>query len=144
MKRIPAVDTFGDLCERLMIIINRMAWLEQQKRDLYGSEPEVIAKLDLASRDACEGRSAIKNRINQVCEELARGQYQSIQESRSFRPPDDRFADVLERHCEEIAHYFVSEELSDALVEELLGEEDAHPARRADDSTPILGQQATD
>jgi hypothetical protein len=122
VKRIPAVDTAADLIERLIIILNRMAWLEQQKRDMNGEDGEAIAKLDLASRDCCEGRSQIKNRINAVMEEIARGQYESIRESRSFRPPDERFASVLEKHSEEIAHHFVSEELSEAMVAELLGE----------------------
>lgn len=122
MTRIPAVDTAADLLERLIIILNRMAWLEQQKRDLDGSDPVAIAKLDKASRDCCEGRSLIKNRINAVMEEIARAQYTSIQESRSFRPPDERFADVLDRHSAEIAHYFTSEEFSESIRAELLGD----------------------
>jgi hypothetical protein len=93
----------ADLIERLIIIDNRMAWLEQQKRDLSGSDPVAIAKLDQASRDCCE-------------------EYRALRESRSFRPPDDRFSDVLERHGEEIAHHFTSEELAEAIRAELLGE----------------------
>lgn len=118
--RIPAVDTAADLIERLIIIDNRMAWLEQQKRDLDGSDAVAIAKLDKASRDCCEGRSAIKNRINAVMEEIAEGQYRAIRESRSFRPPDERFAEVLDRHSAEIAHYFTSDEFGDSIAAELL------------------------
>ena len=135
--RIPAVDTAADLIERLIIIDNRMAWLEQQKRDLDGSEPETIAKLDKASRDCCEGRSAIKNRINEVMEEIARGQYASVRESRSFRPPDERFADVLDRHAEEIAHHFTSEEFAEGIRAELLGEVDAHAPLSANDTASV-------
>lgn len=100
-----------------------MAWLEQQKRDLSGSDPVAIAKLDQASRDCCEGRSATKNRINALFADIVNGEeYRALRESRSFRPPDDRFADVLERHGEEIAHHFTSEELAEAIRAELLGE----------------------
>ena len=120
--RIPAVDTAADLIERLAIILNRMAWLEEQKRNAAGLNPEAIAKLDRASRDCCEGRSAIKNRINAVMEEIAAGEYRSIRESRSFRPADERFAEVLDRHCAEIAHYFTSEEFSESIRAELLGD----------------------
>lgn len=136
MTRIPAVDTAADLIERLIIIDNRMAWLEQQKRDLDGSDPEAIAKLDKASRDCCEGRSLIKNRINAVMEEIARGQYTSVMESRSFRPPDELFAEVLDKHSQEIAHYFTSEEFAESIAAELLGEEDAHAPLSADDPAP--------
>ncbi len=122
MTRIPAVDTAADLIERLAIILNRMAWLEQQKRDLDGKDPIAIAKLDKASRDCCEGRSAIKNRINEVVEEIAAGDYKSIRESRSFRPPDERFSQVLDRHFAEIAHYFTSDEFAESIAAELLGE----------------------
>ena len=137
MLRIPAVDTAADLLERLIIILNRMAWLEQQKRDLNGSDPVAIAKLDQASRDCCEGRSAIKNRINAVMEEIARGDYSSIRESRSFRPPDERFAEVLDRHSAEIAHYFTSEEFSESIRSELLGEVDAHVSLGADNPASV-------
>lgn len=122
MTRIPAVDTAADLIERLIIILNRMSWLEQQKRD-GGLTPEQVVRIDTASRDCCEGRSQIKNRINAVMEEIARGEYKSIRESRSFRPPDERFSEVLDRHSEELAHYFTSEEFSEAIRAELLGED---------------------
>ena len=135
--RIPAVDTAADLIERLAIILNRMAWLEQQKRDLDGQDPDAIAKLDKASRDCCEGRSAIKNRINAVMEEIAKGAYKAIRESRSFRAPDERFSDVLDRHFAEIAHFFTSEEFAESITTELLGEVDAHAPLGADDPATV-------
>ena len=105
-----------------MIIINRMAHLEQMKRD-GGLTPEQVVKIDTASRDCCEGRSAIKNRINEVFEEIAEGQYKAIRESRSFRPPDTRFSEILEEHAAEIAHLFVSADLAEAMRCEFLGEQ---------------------
>jgi hypothetical protein len=130
MVRIPAVDTMADLIERLIIIDNRMAWLEQQKRDLNGKDPETIAKLDLASRDCCEGRSATKNRINQVFEEIANGEeYRAIRESRSFRPPFERFSEVLDKCSSDLSAYFVSDRFARSIRSELLGDPASQPAR---------------
>lgn len=125
MKRLPAVDSAADLIERLAIVLNRMAHLEQQKRD-GGLAPDQVVRIDSASRDCCEARSEIKNRINACFEEIARGEYKSIRESRSFRPPDERFSEVLDRHCAEIAHHFTSEEFAKSIAAELLGEVDGH------------------
>ena len=128
MLRIPAVDTAGDLIERLAIVVNRLAWLEQQKRDLNCSDPDAITLFDAASRDCCEARSQIKNRINSLMEEIARGEYRSLREARSFRPPDERFSEVLDRHCAEIARHFTSEEFAESIEAELLGPEDGEAA----------------
>ncbi len=142
--RIPAVDTAADLIERLIIILNRMAHLEQQKRDMDGADPVAIAKLDKASRDCCEGRSAIKNRINELFEEISAGNYASIRESRSFRPPDERFAQVLDRHSEEIAHHFTSEEFAESIRTELLGENDPETIARAYHRAAIRPEEFAD
>ncbi len=131
VKRLSAVDTAADLMERLIIIDNRQAWLEENKRNTPDLKPDQVMKFDRASRDCNEARSAIKNRINEVMEEIARGEYESIRESRSFSPPPERFADVLDRHCAEISRYFVSEAFGRGLRAELLGEDDAHAPARA-------------
>lgn len=132
--RIPAIDTAADLIERLIIINNRMAWLEQQKRDGASADPHALVKFDQASRDCCEARSAVKNRINILFEEIVSGEsYRAIRESRSFRPPPDRFADTLDHHCLEIAGYFTSRAFGESIRGELLGEQDAEAARRVDD-----------
>lgn len=135
MVRIPALDTMADLLERLIIVDNRMAWLEQQKRDLVEADAVTIAKLDRASRDCCEARSAIKNRINEAFEGIVQGdEYRSLRESRSFRPPDERFAETLDRHSREIAHLFTGSAFGARLRAELLGEDHSHTSPRVEDT----------
>lgn len=133
--RLSGVDSIADLMERLIIIDNRQAWFEEHKRN-GNLTIEQIARYDRLSRDCNEARSEIKNRINAGFEEIARGQYESIRESRSFRPPPERFAEVLERHCAEFSRYFVSEAFGRGIRAEL-GEVDAHAASGAHDPTTI-------
>lgn len=137
MVRIPAVDTAADLIERLIIIDNRQAWFEEHKRNAGDLTAEQIALYDRKSRDCNEARSEVKNRINEVFEEIAGGQYEAIRESRSFRPPPERFAEVLDRHSAELAHYFTSEEFSESIRAELLGEVHSHAPLGADDPPSV-------
>ena len=117
--RLPNVDTFGDLVDRLIVEVNKLATLENRKRVEQGhSEPdaELIAKLDNASRDCCEFRSILKTKINECLAEIvASGEYKVLREVRTFRPPSTRLADLLADACTDYADTFAN-----ALAEELL------------------------
>lgn len=117
--RIPNVDTFGDLVDRLIVEVNKLAFFENAKRKEHASfspDPEVISRLDDASRDCCELRSMLKSRINECLAEIVRsGEYRVMREVRTFRPPDARLSDVLADACRERSDAF-----SKALVTEIL------------------------
>ena len=117
--RLPNVDTFGDLVDRLIVEVNKLSVMENRKR-IEQAKPdrdaELIAKLDNASRDCCEFRSILKNKINECLSEIvASGEYKVLREVRTFRPPTTRLADLLADACRSYADTFAN-----ALAEELL------------------------
>lgn len=117
--RLPGIDTFGDLCDRLAVVVYTLAVMENRKRDEQAKPDknlDLIARLDNTSRDACELRSQIKNKINECLAEIvASGEYKVLKEARTFRPPATRLSDVLADACKEYADTF-----SKLLAEELL------------------------
>ena len=123
VKRLPSIDTAADLLERQIIIINRTAWFEQQKRE--ESEKPVpdlkrIADLDKMSRDCNEYRSALRNRINDLFFDIANGEgYYAVRENRTFTPPNDRFVDMIAIQAEEVSKLFWGKEVADSLEKEL-------------------------
>jgi hypothetical protein len=118
MKRIPGVDTLGDLIDRLIVEVNKLAYFENKKREEHAaSTPDVamIAKWDNLSRDCCEYRSLLKSRINEVLGEIvASGEYQTLREARTFRPPAGRLADAISGACSQ-----VSENIAKSIEEDL-------------------------
>lgn len=118
--RIPNVDTLADLIDRLIVEVNKLAYFENRKRDEHGkAEPDatLIAKWDNLSRDCCEYRSLLKSRINEVLSEIvASGEYRTLREVRTFRPPAGRLADLLALRCRE-----VSERLARSVEADLCG-----------------------
>ena len=119
MNRIPNVDTFGDLVDRLCVEINKLSIFENRKREEHAKaspDRDFIAALDNASRDCCELRSILKTRINECLTEIvASGEYRVLKEARTFRPPAPRLSEVLADACREYADTF-----STLLAEELL------------------------
>lgn len=120
--RIPNINTFADLLDRLIVEVNKLSALEHRKREEQGKpkpDAALIAKWDNLSRDCCELRSMIKSEINTLLAEIVSSQeYKTMREVRTFRPPATRLADVLARRCRE-----VSEQLAYVADMELLGEE---------------------
>lgn len=124
--RIPNVDTLADYIDRLVVEISKLAWFENRKREVQGWEspdPTLIADLDDKSRDCCELRSLLKNRINALFQEILAGQeYRVLREVRTFRPPKRTLADVMADRCHDIGNMFLRGEMAQALEQELLGE----------------------
>lgn len=118
--RIPNVDTLADLIDRLIVEVNKLAYFENRKREEHGkSEPDaaVIARWDNLSRDCCEYRSLLKSKINEVLGEIvASGEYKTLRELRTFRPPAGRLADLLAGRCHE-----VSVKIAESLEADLCG-----------------------
>lgn len=116
--RIPNVDTFADLVDRLIVEVNKLAYFENRKREEHAKpapDAVLIAKWDNLSRDCCEYRSLLKSRINEVLSEIvASGEYRTLREVRTFRPPASRLADLLAGRCEA-----VSREIAAAVEQEL-------------------------
>lgn len=87
-KRIPNLNTFSALIDRLIIEVHKVATLENNKRqESTKSNPDQIkiAEWDKASRDANECRSALKNEIDRVFDEcIKNGGHNSLNESRTF------------------------------------------------------------
>ena len=116
MSYTPNVDTFADLLDRLAVEVSKVAWFENKKREEHAkSNPnaELIAKWDNSSREACELRSRIKSKINELLTEIVKtGKYEALQEVRTFRPPSESIEDVLaDRYLE------ISEETKRKLTE---------------------------
>lgn len=123
VKRLPSIDTVADLIERQIIIINRTAWFEQQKREeseKVAPDLKRIADLDKMSRDCNEFRSALRNRINDLFFDIANGEgYYAVRENRTFSPPTDRFVDMIAAQAEEVSKMFWGKEVADSLEKEL-------------------------
>jgi hypothetical protein len=117
---IPNVDTLADLIDRLVVEVNKLSFFENRKREEHAKatpDAELIAKWDNLSRDCCEYRSLLKSRINVVMAEIvASGEYQTLREVRTFRPPARRLSDLLAERCEA-----VSAEIAETLRQELCG-----------------------
>lgn len=116
--RIPNVDTLADLIDRLIVEVNKLSYFENRKREEHGKpapDAAAIAKWDNLSRDCCEYRSLLKSRINECLGEIvSSGEYQTMREVRTFRPPAGKLADLLAGRCAD-----VSEQIARALEADL-------------------------
>jgi len=105
--RIPNVDTLADLIDRLIVEVNKLSYFENRKRAEHGKaspDATAIARWDNLSRDCCEYRSLLKSRINECLGEIvASGEYQTMREVRTFRPPAGKLADLLAARCAEVS-----------------------------------------
>jgi transcriptional regulatory protein LevR len=86
--RIPNVDTFSCLIDRLIIENHKIAYLENTKwAEQHTEKPdkEKITNWDKAMRTASETRSALKNRLDSLLKECVEsGRYDFLAESRTF------------------------------------------------------------
>jgi len=121
MTMIPNVDTLADLIDRLIVEVNKLSVFENRKREEHARESpdaSLIAKWDNLSRDCGEYRSLLKSKINEVMQSIVEsGEYRTLREVRTFRPPARRLSDVLAERCET-----ASREVAEALRQELCGE----------------------
>jgi hypothetical protein len=101
------VDTLADLIDRLIVEVNKLSYFENRKRAEHGKaspDATAIARWDNLSRDCCEYRSLLKSRINECLGEIvASGEYQTMREVRTFRPPAGKLADLLAARCAEVS-----------------------------------------
>lgn len=123
--RIPNLDTLADYIDRLIVEVNKISWAENEKRKEHASptsDAERIKSLDNLSRDANEFRSQLKNRINALFSQvLETGEYRTLREVRTFRPPSRSLADVVADRCHDVGNLFLRGELRSALERELIG-----------------------
>ena len=110
--KIPNLNTFADLIDRLIVEVNKLSYFENKKREEHAKKwPDAlaVAHWDNLSRDACEYRSLLKNEINNmltaVCDS---GEYETLKEIRTFRPGENTVADILAEKCE-LAPNFIEE-----------------------------------
>ena len=104
MTYIPNLNTFADLIDRLIVEVNKLSYFENKKREeqakTKGKNVAMIAHWDNLSRDACEYRSMLKNEINKMLEKVCEsGEYETLNELRTFRPPDNTIANILAERC---------------------------------------------
>jgi len=87
-KKIPNLDTFSALLDRLIIEVGKVAFMENAKRAEQAKEnPDAkkIQEMDNASREANECRAALKGRIDDMLKELVEsGKYETLSEARTF------------------------------------------------------------
>ena len=123
--RIPNVDTLADCLDRLIVEVNKLSYFENKKREEHSKKDknlEMIAFWDNKSRDCCEFRSLLKNKINEIMSEIVEsGEYKTLHEARTFTPPKERLSDFLAKRCEEIGNLTYSGKLAEILERELIG-----------------------
>lgn len=121
--KIPNLNTLADVIDRLIVEVNKLSYFENKKREEHAKDwPDVeqIAHWDNLSRDCCEYRSLLKNKINRLLGEIAEtGEYKTLKELRTFRAPKRSVADILAERCEWAGSEEFKAELVEALIEEL-------------------------
>lgn len=124
----PGIDTFADLIDRLAVEVHKVAHCENRKRELHALPNKtdqdwlLIAALDNLSRDACEIRSMVKVRLNELLTEIVNsGEYKSLREVRTFRPPARRLSDILADRFHALADAAIRGEIAAAVEEEIFG-----------------------
>ena len=87
-KKIPNLDTFSALLDRLIIEVGKVAYMENKKREEQAKpnpDAQKIQQMDQASREANECRAALKARIDSTLKEIVEtGKYDTLTEARTF------------------------------------------------------------
>lgn len=122
--KIPNLNTFADVIDRLIVEVNKLSFFENKKREEHAKDkPDdaLIAHWDNLSRDCCEYRSMLKNEINKLTSEIVEtGKYQTLREMRTFRKPGRGIEEILADRCWVVARDKpFQEELAEALKEVL-------------------------
>jgi hypothetical protein len=117
--KIPNLNTFADVIDRLIVEVNKLSYFENKKREEHSEEfpnAQRIAYWDDLSRDCCEYRSMLKNEINVMLSEIVESrEYETLREIRTFRRPPGSVATLIADRCE----YAGGEEFRKALIESL-------------------------
>lgn len=106
--RIPNFNTLADLFDRLIVCVNKLAYFENQKREInQGHVDEIdltlIAHWDRASRNECEIRNLLKREIDAtLVRVMESGEYNVLPDFRTFSPSGKTIADILAEQCAEI------------------------------------------
>lgn len=96
---IPNLNTVGDLVDRLVVDVHKLAYWENLKRQEQSKDnpdTDLIAKADNLSRDCCEIRSALKTELNTVLSTIVNSKaYYPIKEIRTFTPAAEQVAEII-------------------------------------------------
>ncbi len=96
---IPNLNTVGDVVDRLVVDVHKLAYWENMKRQEQAKEnpdAELIAKADNLSRDCCEIRSVLKTELNTVLSTIVNSKaYYPVKEIRTFSPAAETVADII-------------------------------------------------
>jgi hypothetical protein len=120
---IPNLNTFADAIDRLIVEIQKLSYFENKKREESIKEKpnsELIASCDYLSRNCCEYRSMLKNKINECLREIILTEtYIPLMEIRTFKKPDKPVEDLIQEMIENRTNKNTKEELINTLEYEL-------------------------
>ena len=121
--KIPNLNTLADVIDRLIVEVNKLSYFENKKREEQCKMlPDYceIARWDDLSRDCCEYRSMLKNEINRLLGEIVEtGEYKTLKEVRTFRPPTYQVSELLAERCWWAGSEQFKKDLVDAIEAEL-------------------------
>jgi hypothetical protein len=87
-KRIPNLDTFSAIIDRLIIEVHKVATFENRKREEQNKpnpDQKKITSWDNSSREANECRAALKAKLDELFTQAVRdGDYETLDEARTF------------------------------------------------------------
>lgn len=117
-KKIPNINSISSLIDRLAIENHRAAFFENAKRQEHAKltpDNNLISRYDNLSRESCELRSAIKNKIDELFQELiTQGSYKYYREPRTFTPPKN-LVDLIDKRYSEIGRLAVENRLEEEI-----------------------------
>lgn len=119
--KLANVDALSNLIDRLCVTVNKLSWLEYNKFEEYKKDNrdiEKIAKWDHISRNLCNLREELKNKIDETLAEIvSTDRYTVIRDEKTFSKPRTEISELIDRKLNEITSQFVSSELPEALKE---------------------------
>lgn len=99
-RPIPNFSSVADVIDRLIVELMKLSFYEESKRSEQGKpnpDPVKIAIFDNSSRDACEYRSMLKNKLNELLHQIVVNRaYSPLKEIRTFSRPARGVEDILE------------------------------------------------
>jgi len=125
-RKIPNLNTFADLCDRLAVTVHKLAYFENEKRKESlkpNPDNELIVKWDRYSRNECEFRNALKCEINRVLTEIVKElHYETLPDNRTFIAPTKSVEDLLDEMYWRRANESLREEFAESMKRELCQE----------------------
>lgn len=120
-RPIPNFSTVADVLDRLIVELMKLSFYEQGKRDEQSKEtpdPVRVAFFDDNSRDACEFRALLKNKLNELLHQIVvHKTYSPLKELRTFRPPSRSVDEIIEEMIDN--NLELKKELAESLEYEL-------------------------